>query len=216
MILQIPFSEIHAILEGFSGAICLLLGVVGLTAISSQFSKQVSRSFFLLTLSVAVWLFGFALGAVSNTAPESYFWELKVGYFGVVAISPSVLLFVLTFLKTHLKYKKFIFINYLIAYAFYSLIHFDIRFADPAMEFLFYGWYPKFQPHYFLFLAYFSINLGISLFLLLRAYLKNQNSEEKEKILYILAAFFLSDFAALDIIPGLGYKTIYPFGYIPI
>src|ERR1700693_805956 len=164
MILQIPFSEIHAILEGFSGAICLLLGVVGLTAISSQFSKQVSRSFFLLTLSVAVWLFGFALGAVSNTAPESYFWELKVGYFGVVAISPSVLLFVLTFLKTHLKYKKFIFINYLIAYAFYSLIHFDIRFADPAMEFLFYGCIRNFSRIIFYFSPIFQLTLEFPCF----------------------------------------------------
>ena len=216
MTINISVPILHAALSAIAGITCFLLGAKALRSQSSKFSPPVSRTFFFLTTFASIWLIGFSLGALSDSSATAWFWEMRVGYFGVVAISPALVLFTFAFLGQLRQFYPWVILNFLFGFFFYSLIYLDPDFISGETANLFFGRYPQYGPHFIYFLAYLALNLGLALYLFARAYFTSKDVRDRKTLRYLLVAILISYGAAVDFVPGFGVDGIYATGYISI
>ncbi len=213
MNMGLSFAHLHAVLVGVSGMIVLMLGwyVLGKRAHSN-----VNRAFFLLSLTLSIWLLGFSFGAASPTSKQAAFWEIYVAHVGIMAIGPTLLLFVVTYLNRYKRFRTILLISYALAPIFYLLIYVDPHFLPYETYQHFFGWYKQVDRHYLIFIAYFAANVIFSLALLVSTYDNTENGEKKKRLRALVDGLAFASLGILDWLPSFGYPLSYPFGYIAV
>src|SRR5215210_6254 len=82
----------------------LAIFLLGLVVLLRERLSHVSISFFLLTLTVSIWLFGFSC-AYSTTDAQIALWWTRVAYLGVPFIAPATYQFTIAMLRLGLRFK---------------------------------------------------------------------------------------------------------------
>ncbi|HPR38764.1 MAG TPA: LuxR C-terminal-related transcriptional regulator [Spirochaetota bacterium] len=134
----------------------------GLVVLSRDSRSETNRLFFLICLSISIWLFGGAFGYSSSTKEEAFFW-LKVTSPGFIFMHAFVLHFTLNYTK--ITRGKWIYLLYLPSFVFlYISISGNFVFSDIYREGRYWVMVPDYHSLNFYtfmlnYLAYYIISL---------------------------------------------------------
>ena len=168
-------------------------------------------TFSLVCLGVCIWLFGVFMAYSTMNTAAALFWS-KFTYLGVVYIPAFFYHFCESFLRAQVK-KKPVLINYLASTAFLMLI--PSSYLIDGVYHYFWGFYPRAGILHPLFLVYFTLAGGLSLWKLYSAYKAKAGTAplESTRIRYLLWAFVIGYIASIDFIQNYGFE-FYPTGYL--
>ncbi len=188
------------------------LFLFGLFVLSRNVKSSINNTFAFLCFSTSLWSFGYSLMYASITDQQAIFWA-RIGYLGVIYIPISLYHFTVTFLK--IKSHR-IFINFLYLFSLIWIAISQSNYFIIGINKFFWGNYPKVGFLYPYWVGIYVILFLISVYLLLDGY-RDQSGRflplEKNQIRYVLLAFFIATFSAVDYLQNFGIN-IYPFGYI--
>lgn len=171
-----------------------------------------NKAYLLLCLTVFLWLFSDSI--VFSFVKEGQllnFWTRLV-LLGVTFIPVTFYHFVVTLLKLN-KHRNILRAIYLIGLLFIFLLFFTNLYISGYNKF-FWGYYPKAGAIFYLDLLFYSLLWSAALILLYMGMKsKDISMQQRNKIKYVLVAFFIGGLACIDYIANYGYP-VYPFGYI--
>ncbi|MBU4481864.1 GAF domain-containing protein [Patescibacteria group bacterium] len=183
---------------------------LGVFVISKNTKSVVHRVFFLLSISVTIWLIGTFMMFISKTNGQAIFWDRFI-YMGVVFVPAFMYHFSVVWTKIK-KQKTLIIISYILGFIFLILSRTQY-FVDDIFK---YNWGVHSQAKFFhhLFLLQFFFFLALVLYNFYKHYIENKNASKKNQSKYVFIAFFiLITIGSTAYFPA--YKiSIYPFSYI--
>jgi len=190
------------------GSLILFAGIILFMAKKRSVSNF---SFFLICLSVSVWLLATGMGYLCKSEKLAVLW-FKFDNFGVAFISICVYFFTRSFLN--LKGKKFIVIGYIIALLFGILIIKTNYLVTGARKY-FWGYFPIWGRLGYPFLAFFFGYMMASFFILLFQLRKTESPIKRNQIKYVMLAYLIGYTGSIDYLATYGIE-VYPFGYISL
>ena len=113
-------------------------------------------SFFLVCLSINLWLFGASLLFFSQKPSVGLFWYKYVTFFGVVNIAPSIYFFSVTWLNLLSKKKLFVKLGYVFSFSFYFSAVFTDYTVKPFLIKHYWGFYPRYGSIAIFFIMFFK------------------------------------------------------------
>jgi diguanylate cyclase (GGDEF)-like protein/PAS domain S-box-containing protein len=185
--------------------------ILGASVLARERASAVTLSFFVLTVSVWIWLTGISLMTMAVTAPAA-FGLARFAYVGVAMIPAAVLQFTAA-LTGNTRSRRA-----LLAFAWCGSAAFaGIFLATHAMLAATWryswGYYPRLAAASALFLLFLVAVLVYSLVLLGRA--KAQTGQERRRNRSFFGALAVGYVAILDFLPAFGV-AIYPLGFLPV
>lgn len=193
----------------------LLAGTViiacGLWVLMKQLQGLVNITFSLVCGAVSVWLFSFFMVYSSTDEAEASFWGRCV-YVGVVYIPAAFYHFSSSVLQRRMP-NKLIVSNYFISTAFLLLI--PTPYLLNGDYTYFWGHYPKAGLLHPLFLMYFGLAGGSSLFRIYQGHLAAQHvsAPDAARLRTLFWAFTVGFLSSLDFAQNYGHE-FYPVGYV--
>ncbi len=197
--------SIFSFLPFISAAFVLFLGIF--VFLKNKKSK-LNLIFFLLSVSVTVWLFSTFMMFISKTDSQAIFWDRTV-YLGVIFIPILMYHFGLAFSKT--RNPKILYLGYSLAVIFVVLSRTNY-FVSGLFEYR-WGVHSQAQIFHHIFLIYFSIYLFLFYSNLYRYYRNTKISIEHNQAKYIFIAFLILLFGVIGYLPAYGIG-VYPFAYL--
>src|SRR6185503_353336 len=173
--------------------------------------NAVNLTFGLLCAGVCTWLFSMFMMFSSAQEAEAVLWG-KVAHAGVVFIPAFFYHFCMKFLKRP-NGKATVVTSYLISACFLALIPTDHLVSGRYVHS--WGIYLKAGALYPVFLGYFGVMTGLSMFALYRE-IKTKSADapaEATRIRYVLAAFAIGYLASIDFAQAYGAE-FYPIGFV--
>ncbi|MCG3206396.1 MAG: hypothetical protein KCHDKBKB_03132 [Elusimicrobia bacterium] len=171
-----------------------------------------NRYFFILCISIIVWLCATAMGYLSNNAEDAFLF-FRIDNFGVMYISPSFYGF-----SCHLTKKqrpKSIFIGFVIA-SFFGLLNFTNSYFSYKVNQYYWGFFPSWDLVKSIPFFVFWFGYSTASFFVLFGFLKKSKSPtEKNKIKFVILAFLFAYIGSVDYLATFGIE-FYPFGFLPI
>ena len=190
--------------------VVLFLGLC--TLVRERFSS-VATAFFLMILPTVIWLFS-STGMYLAESRDVALWWAKAAYLGLPFIPPMVYLFTIRVLRLYEPHKK----KACIYFALSALFSWILVTTDWMVKDLYHyhwGFYPKYEPSAFLYLAFFFGLLFESLWLYWTEYRKTQTDTHKARIKSLMVAFCIAFIAWVDYLPKFGI-ALYPFGFVGV
>jgi PAS domain S-box-containing protein len=189
----------------------IALGIYGL--IREQ-GSQASLVFFILALSIGVWLFAFSW-MYSAIDEHLAMWWAKVAYVGVAFIPAAVYHFTALILQDYEKVRKRVLAVWVIGAIFIILIlTTDIQFR--SLYRYAWGYYPKSAITSVPFILFFFSVMILTLLSFVEGYRNAaKGSAQLTRARTLLIAFAVGYLAATDFIASFGIRW-YPFGYLAI
>ena len=195
-----------------------IVSIISLVIVTYRLVREgfsfLSISFFLLGLTIFIWLFSFSW-MYCATDKEVALWWIKAAYFGLPFLPTAVYNFSLVFLQIHRQYKEVVWFSFLLS-ALFSFIAVQTDFLISGVYKYRWGYYPEYG---FLSIPYLMCFLGIlllSLYYHIREYRKALvGSIYKIRIKAFIVAFSIAYIGVFDYFAKFGIN-IYPFGYLPI
>ncbi len=198
--------SIFSFLPFISAVFVLFLGVF---VFLKNKNSKLNLIFFLLSVSITVWLFSTFMMFISKTDSQAIFWDRTV-YLGVIFIPILTYHFGLAFSKT--RNPKILYLGYFLAVIFVVLSRTNY-FVSGLFEYR-WGVHSYAQIFHHIFLVYFILYVFLWFYNLYRYYRKKTNPLAKQQTKYVFFAFLLlciiGSFAYL---PAYGIG-IYPFAYL--
>jgi diguanylate cyclase (GGDEF)-like protein len=195
------FFTWSCLLTAFTSA-CL-----GILAYLKKRDSFLNKIWFLLSLAVAMWSFGWA-GIIASTAKISLFWA-RFNYFGATLIAPLFLHFILTFLN--ITRKKILFSAYIFGIAFLAIDFFTDLLVKGVMPKLFFRYYTVGGPLIALFSLYFCFYVAYALYLQFVMY-KAHPALKRLQAKYILLASLFGFGGGVTGLPLAAGIDLVPFG----
>ena len=195
----------------FVTAVALLL--LGLTVLVRERISLVSVLFFLMTLTVSVWLFGFSW-MYSTTNESVARWWAKAAYLGVPFIPSAIYHFTVVVLRIYQRYKARVWISWTISALFTAAI-LPTDALHNAMYRYPWGYYPKYGWLGLPFMTFFFCTMLIALHHYWMEYRKAKPGTHKSRIKWLSIAFAGAYIASLDFLPKYGVG-LYPLGYLGV
>ncbi|TLY42859.1 MAG: hypothetical protein E6K61_02585 [Nitrospirae bacterium] len=173
--------------------------------------SPINLTFGLVCVGVFTWLFSFFMIYSTPDEAKAFFWG-KMIYAGVVYIPAFFYHFCLSLVESQAR-TKLIVGNYLIGTAFLLLLPTPLLVNGHYSYF--WGYYPKAGAAHPVFLLYFAVIGGLSLYKLYLGYKAKEDSSPLEaiRIKYVFWAFVLGYAASLDFLQSYGIE-FYPLGFI--
>ncbi len=192
-------------------AAALLL--LGLTVLIRERISPVSVLFFLMALSVSLWLFGFSW-MYSATNEGVALWWAKAAYLGVPFIPSAIYHFTVVALRIYQRHKVRVWISWTIS-ALFTAVILPTNALHIAMYRYPWGYYPKYGWLGLPFMTFFFSIMLISLHHYWMEYRKAKPGTHKNRIKWLSIAFAGAYIASLDFLPkyGVGF---YPLGYLAV
>jgi signal transduction histidine kinase len=185
----------------------------GILAIFRGRQTKIKVSFSLMTLTVAIWLFGYSITYSAESYEMALIW-VKVIYLGVIFIPVASYHFVVNFLN--LKRSREVFLYYIIGVVFLILSQHK-NFISGLYEYP-WGYYAKASFLQNVFLVFFGIVMSKILYHLFVNSRKKRDDVSPAEFMrtrYLLFSFFIAIFAVFDFLPTYGIQ-FYPLGFICI
>jgi PAS domain S-box-containing protein len=191
-------------------AAILLLGLFELLRDRVSF---VSGSFFLVTLTVSIWLFATSLQYLSADEATALWWA-KAAYIGIPFIAPATYGFTVAVLKISKRTVVGMSLGWAIGLVFcIATIRTDLLIS--GVYDYWWGYYGSYGPLGLPFIAFFSTMLVASMAHYFREYRNVAPSRHKMRIRALILAFAVGYAGSVDFIPTYGIP-LYPFGYLAI
>ena len=191
----------------------ILMFVLGLTTMIKDRASKVSVSFFMVTLSILIWLGSLAWLYSSPNPEEAIFWA-RIEHFGVAFIPSFFLLFTLDIIRQYKRYKLFTWAALLLSGLFCAGFVF-FSYLIEGVKIFPWGYYAQYGPYGFSLILYVGLFMLISLVLLWVAFTQSTSERERSRLRGIFLGVFVGLLGAIDFVPTLGIY-VYPLGYIPI
>ena len=192
------------------GFLMLVLGVV--TLIREKVSR-VSSSFFMVTLSIFVWLGSYAWLHSASSEQIAVLWA-KIEHIGVAFIPSFFFLFILDIIRQYKKYKYFGWATLILSGVFSVGFIFSPYLIKGVLSTP-WGYHAQYGPYAFFLIVYIGLFLLISLDLLWIEYLRVSSERERNRLMGIFLGVVIGLFGAVDFLPTFGIQ-VYPLGYIPM
>jgi signal transduction histidine kinase len=186
--------------------------VIGCIVYLKNRHSPINFSFFLLALSAAGWQLGTFLALLSSTPEAALFWCRRL-FLGSTFIPVTTYHFVVNFLKKN-NQKKFVIIFYVLNILLFIPVS-QTKYFIPSVRKFFWGYWFVAGPALSVYLTFFSFLITVIFYNLITSYRKESSPMEKTRIRYVLVAFIIAYFGAVDYAPDYGIN-IYPFGYLPL
>ncbi|UCE40778.1 MAG: response regulator [Candidatus Aminicenantes bacterium] len=202
--------NIFAIAPLIVGFLMLVLGTV--TIIRDRASK-VSSSFFLVTLSIFMWLGSLPWLYSASNEHVALFWA-KIEHFGVAFIPSFFFIFTLDIVQRYKKYKYFGWATLVLSGGFCAGFVFSPHFLKGVTS-MPWGYYPQYGTYGFLLIVYLALFMMISLDLIWLEYMKSASDRERSRLMGIFLGVAVGLLGAIDFVGVFGVQ-VYPLGYIPV
>ena len=202
--------NVFAIAPLIVGFLMLILGLV--TLIRDRASK-VSSSFFLVTLSIFVWLGSLPWLYSASSEHIALFWA-KVEHIGVAFIPSFFFIFTLDIIQRYKKYRYFGWATLIISGGFCAGLFFTPDFINGVSS-MPWGYYAQYGVFGYFLVLYLAIFMLISLDLIWLEYMKSTSDRERNRLMGIFLGVAVGLLGAVDFVGVFGIQ-VYPLGYIPI
>jgi two-component system sensor histidine kinase/response regulator len=202
--------NIYAIAPLIVGFLMLVLGLV--TFIRDRASK-VSSSFFLVTLSIFVWLGSLPWLYSASSDNVALFWA-KIEHIGVAFIPSFFFIFTLDIIQRYKKYRYFGWATLILSGGFCAGFVFTPYFIKGVSS-MPWGFYAEYGPFGYSLIFYIALFMLISLDLIWLEYMKSASDRERSRLMGIFLGVAVGLLGAVDFVGVLGIQ-VYPLGYIPI
>ncbi len=198
----------HAMATLLTGLVGALIGILTL---SRERGSRVALPFGLVTLALTVWMFGATMMYLSQIAEVAEFWA-RFGQLAIAFIPAFAFFFAVRLVNRREQLRLAVYLSMSISAVFFLLVLFsDLHTAGIYRHP--WGFYPRYGPAGMLFVAYISIMLGCSLYLLWKAFLvAEKNSVTQRRILLLLVGVAIACLSAVDVLATFGIP-VYPFGF---
>jgi len=190
-----------------------LMFVLGLVTLIRDRASRVSASFFMLTLSIFLWLGSLAWLYSASSDAEALVWA-KIEHFGVAFIPCFFFLFTLDIIRQYKKYKYFGWATLVLSGVFCVGFIFSPYLIEGVLRSP-WGYHARYGPYAFFLIAYIGLFLLISLDLLWVEYLQSSSERERSRLMGIFLGVVVGLLGVVDFLPTFGIQ-VYPLGYIPM
>jgi PAS domain S-box-containing protein len=202
--------NIYAIAPLIVGFLMLVLGLV--TLIRDRASK-VSSSFFLVTLSIFVWLGSLPWLYSATNEHVALFWA-KVEHIGVSFIPSFFFIFTIDIIQRNKKYRYFGWATLILSGGFCAGFIFTPYFITGVAT-MPWGYYPQYGAYGYLLIMYLAIFMLISLDLIWLEHMKSASDRERSRLMGIFLGVAVGLMGSVDFVGVFGIQ-VFPLGYIPI
>jgi PAS domain S-box-containing protein len=186
---------------------------VGFLVLVRERISMVRITFFLVVLSVSIWLFCFSWMYLSRT-PEVARWWAKAAHIGIPMIAPAIHQFTVAVLGIYGRYRRLVWVSWFVS-IFFALMAVTTGVLFDTVHKDWWGYYPSYDWETVPFVAFFFAMLVTSLWHYSVEYRKAQPGTHKRRIRLLGLAFAIGYLGTIDFIPAYGVP-FYPVGYIPI
>ncbi|HKP53073.1 MAG TPA: PAS domain S-box protein [Chloroflexia bacterium] len=201
--------SIYALPTFLTTAAILLLG---LAVLIRERISSVSFSFFLLTLFVSIWLFGFSCAYLTTSEAVAVWWS-KAAYLGVPFIAPATYQFTVSMLR--LSNRKLVWFGWIGA-AFFSAVSVWTDTLVGGVHNFSWGYYTRYSWMGAPFLLFFAGMLVASMVNYWTAYRKAiPGTKHRLRVRSLMLAFAIGYIGSIDYVAAYGI-SLYPFGYLAI
>lgn len=204
---DINFHAFPPLLVGF---LCFLLGIAVLVR---ERASLVSLAFCTLTLNAMLWLMscGGVYSAKETTVAHS--WAI-VANSAVTFLPTSVFIFTLALTGKLRRYRFLAWGSCLLSLGFLFTVIFTDWFFQGVTRY-FWGYYSRFTTFSLLFLAFFMVVMGWSLWILWQSYRQTVFDTRKQRFKVMLQGFAVGYLASIDYFAA--YEVpVYPVGYLMV
>ncbi len=190
------------------------LGTVflGLFVLSQNRSSELSRSFFMLCLSVGIWQFGNVLSWASRSTYDTIFWG-RVLYIGVSFIPSFYYHFSVEFNKIKKRENLVPAIYLLSIFLMLFLLRNDFITGSYATR---WGSHLVVGPSHKIYLLLWFTPLLLAFFNFNSGYRNAASSFEKQRRRFLFVSYAISALAAVDFLPSYKISIPFPLGFIPM
>jgi PAS domain S-box-containing protein len=187
--------------------------LLGLAVLARERMSLVSASFFVMTLTISIWLFCFSI-VYSTTNEQVALWWMKASYLGVPLIAPATYQFAITVLRLYRRYRYYVWAAWLVSTAWSAIaVTTDWLFGDTYR--FWWGYYPRFGWVGLLFIGCFFTLLIANMVYFRHEYQAAPPGTHKQRVKWFMMAFAIGYIGAVDFVACYGLP-IYPFGYAAI
>ena len=189
------------------------LGTVflGLFVLSHNRSSELSRSFFMLCLSVSIWQFGNVLSWASRSDYDTIFWG-RVLYIGVSFIPSFYYHFSVEFNKIKKRENLVPAIYLLSIFLLLFLLRKDFIIGSYQAK---WGSHLIVGPSHKYFLILWFVPVLLSIFNFNHGYRNAVSSFEKQRRKFLFVCYAISSMATIDFLPSYQVNIPFPLGFIP-
>ena len=205
--LKLNFYAIAPFIVGF------LMLVLGSVTLLRDRGSRVSSSFFLVTLSIFVWLGSLPWLYSASNEHVALFWA-KIEHFGVAFIPSFFFIFTLDIIQRYKKYRYFGWATLFLSGGFCGGFVFSSHFLQ-GVTLMPWGYYAQYGPFGFFLIVYIALFMLISLDLIWLEYIKSASDRERSRLMGIFLGVAVGLLGAADFVGVFGIQ-VYPLGYIPV
>ena len=202
--------NIYAIAPFIVGFLMLVLGLV--TFIRDRASK-VSSSFFLVTISIFVWLGSLPWLYSASNEHVALFWT-KIEHIGVAFIPSFFFIFTLDIIQRYKKYRYFGWATLILSGGFCAGFVFSPYFIKGVTS-MPWGYSAQYGTYGFFLIVYLALFMSISLDLIWLEHMKSASDRERSRLMGVFLGVAGGFLGAVDFVGVFGIQA-YPLGYIPI
>ena len=190
-----------------------LMLVLGFVTLVRDRASRVSSSFFMVTLSIFIWLGSLAWLYSASSEAEAMLWA-KIEHFGVAFIPSFFFLFTLDIVHQYKKYRIFGWATLALSGLFCVGFIFSPYLIEGVLQ-TSWGYHAQYGPYAFFLIVYIGLFLLISLDLLWVEYLRSSSERERNRLMGIFLGVVVGLLGAIDFLPTFGIQ-VYPLGFIPM
>jgi PAS domain S-box-containing protein len=191
----------------------LLMLVLGLVTIIRDRASKVSSSFFLVTLSIFVWLGSLPWLYSASNEHVALFWA-KIEHIGVAFIPSFFFIFTLDIIQRYKKYRYFGWATLVLSGGFCVGFFFTPYFIKGVSS-MPWGYYAQYGTLGYFLILYLALFMLISLDLIWLEHMKSSSDRERSRLMGIFLGVAVGLLGAVDFVGVFGIQ-VYPLGYIPI
>jgi len=188
--------------------------VLGVAVLIRERVSRLSVLFFLITLSMYLWLFAFSW-MYSATDEGVALWWAKFAYLGVPFIPSSIYHFTVTVLESYEQRKRLVWLSWLLSLFFSA----SILSTDALIKALYQYWWGYYPRYGWLSIPYLTFFFGLLIITLHEFWLGYRQipsgTTHKRRVKAFFIAFTVAYIGSVDYIAKYGI-AIYPFGYVPV
>jgi len=200
----------YAIPTLIAGIAIIALGFIVLVG---ERNSRVSLSFFVMTVTAAIWLFCYSLMYFAVAASVASAWAV-IGQLGVTFIPASVYHFTVGTLEIYSKHKSRVWLTWLVSGFFFVTALYSDAFISGVSHF-WWGYYARYEWASLPFLGFFFGLMALSLQHYWQGYHAAAPGSEKLRSKALFIAFCIAYVASFDYLAAFGIP-FYPFGHLAV
>jgi diguanylate cyclase (GGDEF)-like protein/PAS domain S-box-containing protein len=203
------FPSLSALPMALVAAVMLILGIA---VVARERLSAVSAAFFLLALSISIWLASISAMGVTRD-PAMALWLARGAYIGVCAIPAAIFTFSLALVQEARRRAAAVAASWVIA-AFFTALFIRTDALLTGVWRYSWGFYPRLSLASLAFIGWFGFMLAASLYTLSSAQTRGDVSErQRARIRAFWWALAVGYLGSVDYVPAFGV-SMYPLGFL--